>query len=229
MHRASRPAGRHRFSRSTPYILLAIAAVLTAVAPTQEALAQSSSLGIFEEHGDIGAVKKAGSAQYDAATQEYVLTGSGKNMWLNEDEFHFLWKRLTGDFVVRATLRFVGKGVDLHRKIGWMVRNSQDSHSAYVDAVVHGDGLTSLQFRRSAGALTEEVPSPVTAPAIIQMERRGNTYTLSTAEVGGALVASSSVDLTLQDQVLVGLVICSHNADVLEKAVFSQVEVITPN
>lgn len=225
MHTASPSSGNRRFSRVTSYLLAAITVVLTVVAPTHEVLAQSASLGVFEDHGDIGSVKKAGTAQYDAATQEYVLTGSGKNMLLDEDEFHFLWKQLTGDFVVKATLRFMGEGVDPHRKMGWMVRNSQDTHAAYADAVVHGDGLTSLQFRRKAGAITEEVASAITAPDIIQLERQGTTYTLSTAQSGNPLTISSSVDLTLNDEVLVGLVVCSHNPDVLEKAVFSDVTI----
>ena len=77
-------------------------------------------------------------------------------MWAQRDEFHFVWKRMTGDFILQTRVELIGKGVDPHRKAGLMVRAGQDADAPYADAVVHGDGLTSLQFRRTKGAITEE-------------------------------------------------------------------------
>lgn len=45
-------------------------------------------------------MKNPGSASYDPKTQEYSLSGSGANMWADKDEFHYLWKRMTGDFIL---------------------------------------------------------------------------------------------------------------------------------
>jgi TolB protein len=83
-----------------------------------------------------------------------------------EDEFHFVWKRMKGDFILTARAGFIGRGVDPHRKIGWQVRSTLDRDSPRTSAVVHGDGLASLQFRKSRGAVTEEVKSPVAAPDV---------------------------------------------------------------
>ena len=91
---------------------------------------------------------------YNAVSQEFALAAGGVNMWAARDEFHFVWKRMTGDFILQARVQLLGQGVDPHRKAGWMVRPSQDADAAYVDGVVHGDGLTSLQFRRTKGAVT---------------------------------------------------------------------------
>ena len=113
--------------------------------------AQDASLGEFDSHGDIGSPKLAGSASYDPATQEYTLTGAGTNMWFTTDQFHFLWKKMKGDFILRARVEFIGKGAIAHRKIGWMVRPSLDTGSPYADAAEHGDGETCLQFRRAVG------------------------------------------------------------------------------
>ena len=49
-------------------------------------------------------------------------------------------------------MRFLGEGVDPHRKAGVIARTSLDADSPYADAAVHGDGLISLQFRRTKGA-----------------------------------------------------------------------------
>src|SRR5262245_4437796 len=80
------------------------------------------SIGAFDDHGDIGNPKLAGSATYDPATQEYHVQGAGVNMWTNIDQFHFLWKKIKGDFIISATVRFIGKGAADHRKIGIIAR-----------------------------------------------------------------------------------------------------------
>ena len=63
---------------------------------------------------------------------------------------------MNGDFILQTRVELIGKGVDPHRKAGLIVRAGQDADAPYADAVVHGDGLTSLQFRRTKGAITEE-------------------------------------------------------------------------
>ena len=40
-----------------------------------------SAQGLFEGRGDVGTVLHPGSAEYDAASKVYTLTGSGENMW----------------------------------------------------------------------------------------------------------------------------------------------------
>src|SRR6266513_470652 len=107
-------------------------------------LSQPEYLGIFERQNDIGHVNKPGSATYDAERQEYTIKGSGANMWVDHDEFHFVWKRIKGDFILTTRAQFIGEGVEEHRKIGWMVRSSLEPDSSHVNAAVHGNGLTSL-------------------------------------------------------------------------------------
>ena len=199
--------------------------MLTSTIP---AMTQSADLGIFERNNDIGAVKHPGSAVYSAETQEYTVTGSGANMWFGTDEFHYLWKSIQGDFIARAEFRFVGEGVDPHRKVGWTVRNNFKPGSAHVNASVHGDGLASLQYRRSAGADTEEVKSEDQGPNVIQLERRGDTWILSTATLGQPFKTVELTDMPLRREVFIGLYVCSHNPDVVEKAVFRNVRIVRP-
>ena len=190
--------------------------------------AQTSPLGDFEGHGDIGAPKIAGSAAYNPASQDYTLTAAGTNMWAQRDEFHFVWKRMTGDFILQTRVELIGKGVDPHRKAGLIVRASQDADSPYADAVVHGDGLTSLQYRRTKGAMTEESRPDIKGADVLQLERKGTTFTFSAAKFGEPFVTTEVKDLNLGDDVLVGLFLCSHNPDVVERAVFSNVRIIRP-
>jgi dipeptidyl aminopeptidase/acylaminoacyl peptidase len=151
-------------------------------------------------------------------------------MWLDRDDFHFVWKRIQGggNFILTARARFNGPGVEPHRKFGWTVRSSLASGSPHVTAAVHGDGLVALQFRRSAGGATEELRSPVSGVDVVQLERQGDTYVLSVARFGDSLSAVRVADLPLGDQVYVGLFVCAHNDTVVERATFRDVRITAP-
>ena len=184
--------------------------------------------GQFEHHGDVGAPALAGGAVYDAEAQTYTVTGAGTNMWFAHDEFQFVWKRMAGDFILTAEAAFEGEGVDPHRKLGWIVRQSLAADAPYVDVAVHGDGLTSMQFRRAAGADTEEVPSSLTAPDVIRLERKDGVYVMSVARRGDPLASDTLAGVDLGDEVLVGLFVCSHNPEVRESATFRNVRITVP-
>ncbi|MFK7770372.1 MAG: TolB family protein [Mariniblastus sp.] len=188
----------------------------------------ATAIGQFSDSSDLGNVKKAGSVKYDPATDTYRVSGAGKNMWFKEDEGHFVWKKLSGDFVLRARCELLGEGVDPHRKMGWLIRSSLKTDSAYVDIAVHGDGLTSMQFRRTAGADTEEAKSEFKSPEIIQLKRKGKKFTMSVAKYGDTFTDSAIEDIDLGDEVYVGLFVCSHNEDVVEQAKFSNVRIVVP-
>ena len=190
-------------------------------------MAQLEPIGVFDHHEDIGNPKLKGSVVYNKADQTYTVTAGGANMWANADQFHFLWKKIKGDFMITATVRFAGKGTDPHRKIGIIARNNLNNDSRYADACVHGDGLTSLQYRVSDGASTGQVVLNSFLPTEIELQRAGDTLTFSAATFGENY-KSVSKEVALSEEVYAGLFICSHNENVIEKAIFSNVRIIIP-
>jgi len=182
----------------------------------------STALGIFQANGDVGTTPKAGTAAFDTTSGEYRITGGGANMWAGADAFQFVWKKVSGDFDLSAAVAFVGAGAEDHRKAVLIVRQSLDANSAYADVAVHGDGLTALQFRPVAGAETSEVRSKVNGPASIQLIRHGAQMTMSVGKAD-AVYLGGPVSIDFQGPVYVGLGVCSHDANILETAVFSKV------
>jgi len=207
-------------------LLLTLVQMLTA--HRSAASSPVDSFGVFDGHADVGEPAKSGSATFDAATQQYAIEGSGSNMWLNRDQFHFAWKRISGDFILTARVQFIGKGVEAHRKLGWIARSTLDTDSPHAVAVVHGDGLTSLQYRRERSGATEQVKSTVTGADVIQLQRKGSAYIMSAARFGEPFATAQVTDLALGDEVYVGLFVCAHNPDVIEKAVFRDVRITKP-
>ncbi len=191
---------------------------------------ETASLGIFENRIDIGNPKNIGDVSYNIDTQEYIISGAGSNVWLVRDECQYLYTSIQGDFIVRAHMKFKSKGIDPHRKIGWMVRNNLSDNSPEVHASIHGgDGLTALQYRRIDGGDTEQIVESVDKlPDVVQLERRGNDYYMSTANFGEPFVTTKLENVPLKNEAFVGLFVCSHNEDVIETAVFSNVRIIKP-
>ena len=208
------------------YRLLAL--VLTS-AVCGDVLSAQGPVGVFTAHADVGRAR--GSASYDPKQQTYLVAGSGQNMWGSRDDFHFVWKRISGNFILSTRARFIGAGVEEHRKIGWTIRPSLDPRSAHVTAVLHGNGLMSLQFRRENSGITEEAKSTASLPdadAVIQLERRDGDYVMSVAQFGDTLVTQRLTNVSLPDTVYVGLFVCAHNDTVMERATFSNVRITTP-
>ena len=193
--------------------------------PQPENVTAETPIGLFEGHGDVGAVLHAGSVEYDAGKRSYTISGSGENMWLATDGFQFVWKKVSGDVTLTADISFVGKGVNEHRKAVLIVRQSLDADSAYADVALHGSGLTSLQFREEKGVATLEIQASVSAPKRLRIEKRGAYFTMSLADADGKFhLAGGSTRIALKEPFYVGIGVCSHDKDVVEKAVFSNVE-----
>ena len=203
--------------------------MLTTVIPG--ALSAQRTFGIFDSQTDVGRAKPTTLSSYNPMGQSYSVAGSGQNMWGDRDDFHFVWKRMSGNFILSTRARFVGKGVEPHRKLGWTIRPSLETNGPHVTAALHGDGLVSLQFRRTAGAITEErrfADSLPNGDVVIQLERRDGIYHMSVARFGDTLSTQELSGVTLPDSVYVGLFVCAHNDSVVERATFSNVRITTP-
>ena len=189
----------------------------------------ASSLGIFEDRTDIGTVH-AGSAEYAASTETYTVTGGGDDMWYAEDDFHFVWKKVSGDVSLTADISFPDLSGNPHKKAVLMVRQSLDPDSAYADVALHASGLTSLQYRDGKAGDTHEIQSNVTGPRRLRIVKRGDYVYMALAAAGGEPeVAGGWLRIPLQGSFYVGIGVCSHNKDIVEKAVFSKVDLSVPS
>jgi len=188
-------------------------------------LAQTRDLGLFTDEGSVGQTPPGCKASYDAGKGEYRITGGGANMWNAVDAFYFVWKKVSGDVTLSADVQWVGTSAVGHRKAALMVRQSLDPGSAYADAVSHGDGLTSLQFRGAPNEQTYQVITHVDGPARLRIVRAGNRYTMYAGKPNEELKMVGPVEyVSLPDSVYVGLAVCSHVATTVETAIFSNVK-----
>ena len=186
----------------------------------------NQDLGQFQGQGDFGTILHPGSGRYDASNGSYTVSGSGANLWFGIDDFHYVWKKMSGDVAVTADIDFVGDKGNAHRKAVLMIRQSLDPHSVYADVARHGDGLTSLQYRDTTGENTHEVETYGKGPRRVRIEKRGDYAYVSIPDASGAMVPSgAAMRVGITGEFYVGLGVCSHDENVTETAIFSNVKI----
>jgi TolB protein len=185
----------------------------------------AADFGIFAEASSVGQTPPGCAVHYNSRTGEYRITGGGQNMWGKADDFYFVWKKVSGDLTLTADVRFLGASKAEHRKAVLMIRQSLNTNAPYADAVSHGNGLTSLQFRGAPGENTYQVFTQVDQPARIRIVRQKSRFTMYAGKPNGELKIVGPVEyVSLKDPVYAGLGVCSHVATTLETAVFSNVK-----
>jgi regulation of enolase protein 1 (concanavalin A-like superfamily) len=183
-----------------------------------------SPLGTFTNSGDVGGPAIPGSVEY--ANGQYRITGAGANMWAKQDQFHYAWKQMTGNFTATATVRFLDEGNE-HRKAGIVVRQSLDTDAAYAHTAIHGNGMPGLQWRNRKGEDTNTFDLPFDGPGTFQvrMVRNGVRIYMYVGKNGAPLKEIMHTEVTFQGPVLVGLAVCSHDPAKSETALFSDVSI----
>jgi hypothetical protein len=199
-------------------------------APAKSTASQNAatSIGVFENHADVGAVLRPGTVTFDADKQSYTISGSGENMWFARDAFHYVWRTASGDISLAADIALRGSSNQRHRKACLVIRQGLEPDAAYVDAALHGDGLTSLQFREAKGAPTHEVQANISSPRRLCIEKKGRYVLLFLAsDDNEPSFSGAAVRMKFDEPFYVGLGVCAHDKDAIETALFSRVELTT--
>jgi TolB protein len=192
------------------------------------AFAQGGNLGVFTTSGDVGSPAIKGATEFSPSNGQYRITGAGANIWAKQDQFQYVWREMPGNFTFTATLRFLGEGVE-HRKAGIMVRQSLDTDATYADVVVHGNGMAGLQWRSKQGEDTNTFDLPIEKPGTfkVKLVRTGVRIFMWLGREGSELKEIAHTEVSFQNPVLVGLIVCSHKADASDTVVFSDVSLET--
>jgi TolB protein len=189
--------------------------------------------GIFTDQSDVGSVVPPGTGAYDSATGIYTVTSAGANLWYREDDFHFLWKKVSGDLAIQADVTWppatYGHDPNEHRKALLMMRQSLDPDGVYVDVAPHGNGLVALQYRRAKGANSQDIEVNLGAPKTVRLEKRGDRFTMLVSFHGEPLHRiGATITLHLDGEFYAGLGLTSHDVTTTDVVRFSNVLFETP-
>jgi TolB protein len=186
-------------------------------------------LGPFTTTTDIGELSRKTIVTYDRSSGIYFISAAGENIWGERDSFGFVSREIKGDASIGARIRFMGKSQQPHRKAGVMFRQSLSPDSVYADVVVHGNGLTSLQYRAETGGPTREIQCLQEAPTAVRLEKRGDYLQVFAANEDGVFLSTGcTIKIPFHGVFHAGLGVCAHDNQAFENARFSSVTVGLP-
>ena len=172
---------------------------------------------------DIGTVGLAGSACQSSATA-FTVRGSGADIWGTADQFTYLYQPLGCDGEVVAQLNSL-TNTNAWAKAGVMIRESTASNARHAMMVVSSVSGAAFQYRTNTGGTTAGVGTPGALPRWVRLVRAGTLFTGFISPDGVSWQKVGEATIAMNQQVLVGLPVTSHNNTALTTAQFSNVAV----
>ncbi len=191
----------------------------------------ATPIGRFDGQSDVGGALAPGSASYDPGTKQYTINSAGYNIWYSRDEFRYLWKRMSGDVSLAASVTFPVAKPPMDRKAVLVIRQSLDDDSAEVMAGEHGTGMVHLAERAERGGAIQDMQYRLGGsllaggmPQRLGIEKRGDEFAIFLSVRGEPMHQfGPPIHLHLSEPFYVGIGFCSHLPVTVDTGVFSDV------
>lgn len=144
--------------------------------------------------------------------KDFIIKGSGNDIWNNEDNFHFVYQILDGDCEMVTKINSI-ENTDQWAKGGIMIRESLYGPSKNVYICLSSENGVNFQLRLNtgAGSTSENQRDGIKAPYWIKLVRKGNHFTGYRAPDGIQWTEVKSDSIALPKIVYIGLAVTSHN------------------
>jgi hypothetical protein len=196
----------------------------------RETLTSDVPIGIFDGQSDVGGAVIPGSGLLEVASGKYTVNSAGYNVWYFRDEFRFLWKKVSGDVSLAATIAFPNPYGYGDRKVVFMVRQDLDDDSKEAMTALHGAGLIHLAGRPKKGADIREFfrvqnkARPGGPQPRIGIEKHGDQFMLFVSLAGEPMhQEGNTMFIHFDEPFYVGVGFTSHQPGTLDSAVLSDV------
>jgi len=185
----------------------------------------------------LGVPGPEGSVSLDEATGTYLIGGSGADVWDNSDQFHYVYRTLSGDGEIVAHVISNGTGSSTWAKGGVMIRETLDANSKHVImALTGGDGggMAFQNRQQTGGSSFSSHGNPTASPPYwVKLTRVGNSITGYSSADGATWVqqpngtggdaTTNPVDIKMAKDVYIGLFVTSHAAGEVRTYTFDSV------
>ena len=174
---------------------------------------------------DIGAVGQAGSATHTSGT--FSVDGGGADIWGTADEFHYVYRTLSGDGQIIARVTSL-ENTNVWAKAGVMIRENLNANSRHAAIYVTPGSSIAFQRRLTAGGTSAgtNAGGSFTAPYWLRVQRTGNSFSAYRSANGTSWVqVGTAVTIAMGTNVFIGMAVTAHNDATLATAQFTNVSV----
>ncbi len=201
-------------------------------AASSEATKSLGGMNLAANGADSLRLFVSGSAPtfYEGADGTILMNAIGNDIWDAADQFRFAYKQLTGDGSMIARVDDLDGSPSSWAKAGVMIRQDTAVGSTHsFMCMTGGDGNgASWQGRETANAnsVNADATSPVAPPYWVRIDRAGDTLTGYLSPDGETWTQLGDPrTIEMDDPVLIGLAVTSHNTGQSTGAAFSNVSI----
>jgi len=206
----------------------------TGAANISEAVMDLGGMDLTSNGADSLRLYVSGTAPafYEGADGTILMNGIGRDIWDADDEFRYAYKQLTGNGSMIARVDALDNTPHTWVKAGVMIRQSTEIGSVHAFMAMSGGGGEGYSFQRRLDADSASTGDNGAAPALappywVKIERAGNVFTASISPDGVEWTEwGTAQTIVMDDPVLIGLAVTSHNVDQATSAAFSNVSII---
>jgi len=172
-----------------------------------------------------------GNLSVDEATGTYEIAGAGYDVWGDHDEFHYVYKELTGDATIVTHVVDNGTGSNAWAKGGVMIRQNLAGGSTHALMAITGGngGGGAFQWRPAADGSSSSAHDDAAgmAPGYwVKLERVGNALSGSYSADGVTWTQQGDAQtIEMADPVLIGLFVTSHQSGEIRTYTFDNVTI----
>ncbi len=183
----------------------------------------STSLGIFTQSEDIGAVGATGSASSYAG--KYFIDGSGADIYNTADAFQFVNTTETGNATFVARINSIDNTNEF-AKAGVMFRDSLNANGMFVAMLMTAGNGVRLETRTAVGATASIAASntSLTLPCWVKLQRTAaSSFTGYTSPDGTTWTQLGTATVNLPSAAQAGLCVTAHNTGAVCRTIIENV------
>ena len=173
---------------------------------------------------DVGSVEQPGSATYDESRDTWTVTGDGRDIWHDQNDFTFVYTTVEGPIRIEATVSDIDASGPFS-KAGLMLRESADADASHGYIGQNASQNVELLWRETANGLTSGNHLPESEPRRMRIDRVGDLVTCSISGPDAQWCAIDQRRIDLDTKAVVGLAVCSTVPNRTSTAVFENVVV----
>ncbi len=180
------------------------------------------------KNADVGTVGVPGSSKYNGCL--YIISGSGDDIWEQDDLFQFAYIKVKGDCSISARVNSV-QNTDKWAKAGVMIRSTLDSSSVFADCVITplNGGVFQWRDEHKEYAKTTNGINSMKVPIYLKVLRQKNNFSAYYSKNGADWVQiGDAVSIKTNKSVYLGLVVSSHSPEMLCTATFDNINIESP-
>ncbi|NJO00508.1 MAG: T9SS type A sorting domain-containing protein [Bacteroidia bacterium] len=167
-----------------------------------------------------------GDACYNSGSQTFEVKGSGADIWNTSDQFRFVYQSLdcNGEIIARVNSL---ENTHIWAKSGIMIRESAAADAKHAMIVVTPSNGVSFQYRSTTGGSMAQQSTPGVAPKWLRLVRSGNIFSAfhSDDPTTKGWTSWGTIQISMSENVLIGLALTSHNNSVVNTSIFSHVTI----